>query len=380
MKSNKESFPKTSFSTIPFPLHQTVAALLKQDLKQGSDLIKSIALSKMLNIPLNSLPESNFLEKEVFLENVLFKNAFSSSLKTEERSSENKAINPKHFDSIEIDFSQLWPLLLTYPFYNLGFDSIDCDCCKPSGIFDRNTLPNSMVECNVLSEGLYFKSLLSDFAEQFHETDSLKENRNNLMKEFFLNYIPVGPFNRNQKTELLLCDAMMLCDEEKTELLDIRKLHWFCLTKESFLSKELRKLNSQIVSLSTKISEREKYEIKKHNLMAESFLVADLDFLFKKALHHILKQFYRSLPEHLTNPSSRFFSKKLSTSIKSVQASTLRRFSELLKEHNGRMLCFDKGNAFVKTNFPMALLKEFSEREKVPLLASTTKNSRNKAN
>ena len=380
IKSNKESFPKTTFSQLPFSLHQTVSALLEQDPNQALNLIKSIALSKTLNLPPNSLPETSFLEKEIFLENMLFKNSFPNTSKEQKKQGKTKATKPTRLDSIEVDFSQLWALLLTQPFYNLGFESIDCDCCKPNGIFDRNTLPHSIVECNVLSEGLYFKSLLSDFADQFHESNELKENRNKLIKEFFLNYTPVGPFRRNQKAELLLCDAVKLCDEEKAELLDVRKMHWFCLEKESFLSKELKKLNSRIVSLSTKISKKEKKEIKKHNLLAETFLAKDLDFLFKKSLLQILKEFYCSIPEHLTDSNSRFFSKQLSDSIKSIQASTLRKFSELLKQHNGRMLCFNKGNAFIKTASPMTVLNEFSEREKLPLLASTAKDRRNNPN
>jgi len=379
VKSNALRMPDLAPGLLPAPVSEFLPELLEQNRQTALDLLGGIALSNVLRLPAENLPRNSFLETEAFLENIAFKNGIAitpcSSL------GYSKATNTKPIagNGIEMDFSQLWPVLLTMPFYNLGFVSVDCECCRPTGIFDRNVLPNSRVSCSFTSEGFYFQSMVGAFAENFHATVPLKENRVRIMNEFYLNYVPIGPFKRGQRAELLLCDALKLCDSGKAELVDAKKMHWFCLSNESAVSKELRRINRRIVSLSRQLSLDERNALQKHRLLAHSRLSNNLDFLLKKAFKNTLDGFYRLIPLHLASPGSRFFSPLLAESIDSVIFSTIQRFKDLLEERNARVISSNSQSALIRAENPMSLAKEFSEREKLPLLMSASMKNPQKA-
>jgi hypothetical protein len=370
VKSNNEAFPETRIDSLPEPLPATIQQLLTQNRQNALDFMRGIALSKVLKLPAESLPQNSLLEMETLFENLFFKNGLAAPAESQGSLAKSPGKRLHCPDAIEMDFSELWPLLLTVPFYNLGFDSIDCNCCTPKSAFESNILPHSTARARFLSEGFYFESMVPGYARRFHATNPLGENRMRVMREFYLNYIPVGPFHRGQEAELLLCDALDLCGKGNAGLLDTAQLHWFCLKNESFLSAELRRLNSRIVSLSSQLAAEERAAFRQHNLRAERVLSGNLDFLFKKALHKTMKQMYCAVPMHLLDSKSRFFLKPLAESIEAVQALTLRRFGEVLKEHNGAILAVENAKALIRTEKPLSLAKEFSEREKIPLLIS----------
>jgi hypothetical protein len=373
VRSNRIHFPDANVSELTDSTQETALQLLGQDRQAGLGFIKALALSKVLRLPFDGLPESEFLELETIMENMLFESGFALAAEGARVFHKRESKKPNCQNAVEMDFSGLWALLLTHSFYNLGFDSLNCECCKPKSLFERNVLPNSRVIARFLREGFYFESALPAYAGEFHRQNPLAHNRLRLQREFCLNYLPVGPFKRNQTAELLLCDAVKLCSAGSVELVDTAALHWFCLRRESFLSLRLRRLYSSAVSLSKQLAAEEKAAFQKHGLVGNDVLANNLNFLFKDALRQILKRLYCSIPAHLTNPASTLFSRPLSDSIEALQGLTMHRFSELLRERNGRVLAVGSRSALVRTNEPMSLLKEFSKREKLPLLVSQVK-------
>ena len=373
IKESKSSFPRIKIGSLDDSLQGTLCQMMEQDSRLGENFVKGIALSKILKLPAESVPEKRFEQLELFLENLLFKNSFASFGETSRQERGQIPELPKNSDSVEMDFSELWPVLLTRPFYNLGFDSIDCDCCKPNGLSKENVLPNSLAMVRFLSEGLYFKPAVPEFGMSFHSNNLLKENRARLKQEFCLPYLPVGPFSRGQESEIMLCDALTLSSEGKAELLEKTELHWFCLKKEGFVSKELVRMNRKMVLLSRQLEEFEKNAFQLHGLMAESILSTNPDFLLKRSVFGELRAIYCSVAKHLTNPKSRVFSLSLSNAVSAVQAETMSRFGKLLKEYNGRVLRTSHERALVRTEIPMSVAKEFSEREKLPILISRVK-------
>ncbi len=353
-------------------LNEVAKELLEHDNESANEFINSIAVSKLLCIHPENSPTEQFVALETFLENLFFSHGFDapSSQDVPQRPCRKSPVPP---NSIEMDFSMLWPTLFTKPFYNLGFESIDCSCCSPNSLFDRNVLPHSTVNARVLSEGFYFESLIPGFEQQFHEQALHKESRERLKKEFYLNYFPVGPFARNQEVELLLCDALNQASGGKAELVSTTQLHWFCLRRESFLSKALCALNEQIAFLSAKISSVEKDALQEHGLASQEALLKDSSFVFRKALCRAMLSIYRALPGHLTNQHSKFFSKQVADSIVAVQASALNRFSKLVMERNGRIMCKNHETAFIRAKNPMSIAEEFSRRERVPAVVSRVK-------
>ncbi|MDP6670741.1 MAG: hypothetical protein QGI60_02905, partial [archaeon] len=315
---------------------------------------------------------------ELFLENLLFKNSFASFGESTDSKREYSSELPKNNNSVEMDFSKLWPVLLTKPFYNLGFDSLNCDCCKPDSISKENVLPNSLVRTRFLSEGLYFKPAVPKFGTFFHSNNLLKENRERRKQEFCLPYLPVGPFSRGQESEIMLCDALNLSSEGKAELLGKTELHWFCLKKEAFVSKELVRMNRKIVFILRQLEELEKNAFQLHGLMAEGTLSTNPDFLLKKAVLEEFRAIYCSVAKHLTNSKSRVFSPALSNAVSAVQAETMNKFGKLLKERNGRVLRTSQERALVRTQTPMSVAKEFSKLEKLPVLISRVKKIHSK--
>lgn len=373
IKTNDEGFPLAKIDSLPESLGITALQLLGHDVHIAAEFIANIARSKILRIPFEAPLTSKFLDMEIMLENILFSNGFGMAKENGAKAGSEFERRPFCPDAIEMDFSELWPLLMTKPFYNLGFESINCKCCKPEGASDDNILPHSKVRARALSDGLYFRSISQDYAVAFHSSSPFKDNRLRAKSEFYLNYIPVGPFYRGQEAELLLCDAMQLNEERKFEVLDASTLRWFCQRKESFLSKWLRKMNKSIVSLSREISVLQKNALQAHGLLGEKRLEHNLDFLFKKELLEFRKEFYSSILWHLANPKSRFFSGKLAMAIGAVQALTICKFTEILEEQHGKLLHAGNASALVRTEKPMSLAKEFSQREKIPLLISAVK-------
>jgi N-acetylmuramoyl-L-alanine amidase CwlA len=72
------------------------------------------------------------------------------------------------------------------------------------------------------------------------------EKKSTRKVEFSLKNYPIGPLKRNQKIKLPIEDVKKLLDEKKVLLSKEHSLFWSCRKNESFVSKEIKKLNLEI--------------------------------------------------------------------------------------------------------------------------------------
>ena len=141
-KNNLSEFPEIRFDFAFDSLKDNAFEILAGSKKEGTDFLNKIVLSNILTLKLTSLPVSKAKVFDFFIESICFKNNFAFNKKNPKFDS--GFVEKKHFEKLkEIDFSFVWPVLFSFPFYNLGFDSVNCACCKPSELNNKNILPSS---------------------------------------------------------------------------------------------------------------------------------------------------------------------------------------------------------------------------------------------
>ncbi len=368
------ALPKTELDFAAESLEKTLSELIQLDSKAAQGFSKAIALSNILVLPLHALPPHNFLQVKVFLENLFYKNKFSTN--SQQKQMKQKSGFYRFIDLppkfTELDFSCIWPALLTMPFYNLGFDSINCSCCSPASLTDPNVLPGSLVEVRFKQNAFYFESFSDDFACEFHEGNSCKESRLKRQREFFLQSIPVGPFNAGQTSFITLLDAQRLEEEQSIEIISGKKLHWFCLKQESFLSKAIKQLNKRLVMLEREIEAMNRRANSAYGILAASYLNKDADYFFLTVLRENLDELLKRIPAYLSN-SSVFSSSDLPKAVKSVQLALIHSFMRFSQEQGSRFVHCSGRKGFVRSDAPLKLVKEFAEKAKTPAPAIVSK-------
>jgi len=227
----------------------------------GTPLTEAI-LSGFLRIPINRIPESPMDIGKIMLENTAFAahNFLNIQVQQQERYFKNQKL-------VEVDFSEA--MLSRIFTANLGSESINCDCCTPKDIREKNVLPCSLVEAEFLEDGFYFESTIPSFAYQFHLENPNKQSRNSRKKEFFLDCFPVGPFYCGQKQLVPLVDAKFL---EKTNRAvineEVSSLNWHCNQKKSALASLVESLLESVFTGRHNCLELERNEIAKKGLGA----------------------------------------------------------------------------------------------------------------
>ncbi len=212
---SKEQFclPKVKTGIDLESLPKTLDLLLAREVNLGERLAEKIALSNLLAKPLEKVPESKAVALEQFLDLLAFRHKQPLPpnpivpLDGFGITEPERAPLPQF---TEIDFSQVWPVLLTFPFYNLGPDSIDCDCCKPLSQKERNVLPSSLVVAKFSSDGIYFESSIPRFCLNFHFSEPHKAEREAFQNEWGMQLPPVGPLFSGQVLQIPLSDAQRL--------------------------------------------------------------------------------------------------------------------------------------------------------------------------
>ncbi len=214
----------------------------------GESALRKIALSNVLGIPLESVPERNWEKGELFLENSLF--LFLGKV-------------PKNAVPSASLLSGL----------SVGPDTIDCECCKPASLYERNVLPTSTVQVEFLADGFYFQSFFPAFAWAFHNSHAKKDARMRRKKEFCLPGFPVGPFFSRQRETIPLADAKKISregfariDGKSTEF------HWFCMKKESLFYNAIKRSAMERKQLEEKISKIERNAFVRNGLGAFTLL------------------------------------------------------------------------------------------------------------
>jgi len=364
-----QSFPEVQLPFFSEPLHETISQLADELLESAEQLSESIALSSLLKLGLSKIPEGSFARMETLLENAMWKTGLG-----QKRPLVPESIPPEDFGKVipadgmsEVDFGLLWPTLLTKPLYNLGPDSMQCDCCMPRGAESKNLLPNSMVLVEMLQDAFFFESRLPSFAAGFHGKSPDKESRLRRKKEFCLSRLPVGPFFRGQRAEVPLIDAISLQEEGKAKVLGLCGMRWFCLGKESAVSGLVLNLNSRIALSERKAEELHSASIKKHGILGPALVSKDPGFLLSRANSEAISELLYALPKHLCNRKSAFFSQALCSAVEAVEASLLGSFESFASERKSRVSLLGE-RALLRAERPNSLVREFSERQRIPQL------------
>ncbi len=321
-------------------------------------LITTCVVSNLTKTPINHIFKNINEITEIFLENIFFKNAGYVLWEDNKKIYSSVSFGPLgYFEKVsQIDFSPVWVELLTNNFFNLGQETINCNCCKPIKLDDSNLLPSTLIEVIINEDNLFFESSSNLFRVNFHKNNPLKEIRISKKKEFWLKSIPVGPFFKNQKVKLPLLDVKILLDEEKVSLGKIHEINWYCTKKESFLSKEVKKNQKIINELKTKLSS------KKNN----SLFYADFEEEFIKINLDLLTKILHEIPFQLANLNSSFFNPNLAESITSIQEATIFKFNEFSEKNGYRVLYSNKKEVFIRGYSSLSLAKSFSKVLKLP--------------
>lgn len=331
LKKNSFEIPNIKIDFFSETLPKTIEELSKIDSQEANAILSLIAFSKALFLPLEKIPSAGFQTQEIFLENSFFKNNFAPVQLAKSNLKESHETQFASFfrGTAELDIAPFVPVLLTNALYNIGFDSLDCECCEPKTIQEPNVLMHSCVEVEFLKDAFYFESTNPNFSHCFHEMHSLKENRLRRKKEFFLNNFPVGPFHRNQKEEIQLQDALLLEQNKEAKILGFKEKHWFCRKKESFLSKIIKSLAQEIIEAENFLEKIQKKCFSSNGILGCIAIEQNLSWQFAVEHKKNTEFFLNNLPAQLSNRESKFFDSNIAKAITATQSSALFAFKEL---------------------------------------------------
>ncbi|MFH0905744.1 MAG: hypothetical protein V1824_00220 [archaeon] len=280
--------------------------LLKIKCSQGLDYYQII----------NILFENYFFKKELSIDSIENKIYYQNNLQA------------KHGE-IEIDFSNVWPYLLEKRFYNLGYETLDCNCCKPKTIFENNVLFNSIVEVTFLKNGFYFISKDYSFAKKFYYEKPNLEERERYKKENKLKDFPIGPFFNGHKELIPLLDALELSENKDiiiNQEISQNQLHYTCKIKESFISEIVREYLCKIKDIEStiNISSYLNYSTSNFNNLSIENNCAYLEYLTE---HSILINIIEQIPKFLQHSETKFYNQNLDLAIRSIKAETLNKIN-----------------------------------------------------
>ncbi len=371
-KKHSYSIPQVCFDWIGGKLETEIPCLLKKERVIAEKILESITLSNALCLPLQELPQQKALLAETLLQNACFRNDFAPNKELGNCFSSNRFgyYNGNQTGFAELDFSKTWPALFGFHFFNLSFETIDCDCCVPETAFEQNVLPSSTVEVRFAKNGFFFESKTETFSQRFHESSAGKQSRLLRQKEFFLKSIPLGPFDKGDCATVPIEDALQLARDESAEITNAEtELHWFCRKHEGLLSKELNLLNKQTVMLSRLLEEKRKTAIIKFGVFSENELFFDAEAVFLQKSIEALSSLLESIPAHLLSPNSQFFDKRLSIAFLAIQSIILKNFRQFSNSKGAKAVPVGSNKCLLSGNQALSISKEFCQKEKLPLPA-----------
>ncbi|VVB74322.1 Uncharacterised protein [uncultured archaeon] len=335
-------------------------------------LVEQSAWSSVLRVPLEKVPKEIGERVELFLENAFFRHGEALAFEKNDKVFSSMDYDPLSRDSTsKLDFSYVWAELFSNNFFNIGPETKNCACCTPITLESKNLLPSSLIKVRFAEDNLFFESSSGSFAFDYHNTNPAKEQRASKRKEFFLNSFPLGPFFKDSVEFVPLMDARRLVSENKAVLVSSKtevsvennsqaqdnshELNWFCLKNESFFSKEVRALNSEM------------FEVRKLVDSFESSLFhSTFEYYYFKFYFSALSNVLCALPKQLTSTNSKFFSTQLAKSIVSIQEATIAKFREFSEKEGYRVLHAGKNFASVKGFSSLKLAKDFAKESNLP--------------
>jgi len=304
-------------------------------------------------------PEINIKNDEIL--NILFENNFYKNklvLKNKQKISYIKTQNIIK-NTIALDFSKIWPYILQNEFYNIGYETLNCNDCKPKNLSDTNILSSSLVKVRFLRDGLYFLSKDKEWGNEYHKNNSFKENRINYMKQNKIKQLPTGPFFKNETEYIELIDAIDLMNNKNIEILeDTTKLNWTCKNKESFISKIIHDLKNKIQSIETSINLSNSINYNQKNYFN---LEKNPVFTQYTTEFNVLNNILEEIPRFMQHTNTKFYDPIVAKSVRLIKKETINKINNqnLIIEQNEKIVIKDKriikkiNNYFPELNIPI---------------------------
>ena len=358
--------PNSNLGFLVHPLPLTISQLNGSNKASLESLLKRVILSNVLSLGINEISfDSGFIQKS-FLESIFFRQKFIPSFPYKPDLGRKKSIKGSYSNITEVNFSSFFADALTKNFYNLWFDTYCCDCCKPNSISSKNLLPNSTVQVRFVQDGIFLQSFSNSFAESFHENHGNKFSRQNYMDEFYLNSVPLGPFNSEQTVELPLHDVIPNLDKNHFSIIELAEPKWFCTKRESFLSRHIRQMKISMMKLSKRLEFYQSKSLKK-GLASYNNLLNTPIYLFLEAYLSELDSLLGLVVNELTSNSSGLLSKEILESYSAIQSYALGNFKEFSAMKGSKAILATPSAALLNSDSALALVKEFSIRFSYPL-------------
>ena len=323
------------------------------------DLIKSLSKRLLLSNILKIKPEINIKNDEIL--NILFENNFYENklvLKNKQKIPYTKTQSIIK-NTIELDFSKIWPYILQNEFYNIGYETLNCNDCKPKNLSDTNILSSSLVKVRFLRDGLYFLSKDKEWGNEYHKNNRFKENRINYMKQNKIKQLPTGPFFKNKTEFIELIDAIDLMNNKNIEILeDTTKLNWTCKNKESFISKIIHDLKNKIQSIETSINLSNSINYNQKNYFN---LEKNPVFTQYTTEFNVLNNILEEIPRFMQHTNTKFYDPIVAKSVRLIKKETINKINNqnLIIEQNEKIVIKDKriikkiNNYFPELNIPI---------------------------
>jgi len=355
-KVNSEDFIHSAISNYTKRIDE------EERIKLVVPLTRKLLLSNLLKVK----PESNIKNDQIL--NTLFENEFFYAELTLRNANNFYYQTKKQYikEHINLDFSNVLPYLLTNRFGNIGYDTLNCPCCKPKDIFDENVLPSSLVKVEFNKSGFYFVSCDESWALEYHNSKEKKENRECYKKQNGLLSYPIGPFTKGETEYILLTDAVRMSNTNECKILDCKDwLSWTCKRQESFVSRLINELirKQQGIEGSINISSTLGYgsgDFKSSRALEENPLY--IQYLTEYSL---LNSLIEEIPRFLQHKNTKFYSLEIDNAIRSITYDTISKINKgnevLLLNKNSMQLRNKKllvkiNQAFPRMNLPIPRL------------------------
>lgn len=362
--------PDADFGFLPETLPEALSDIASRDPPSAKKLIEKIILSGILCIPASRIPDSAEEQAEIFLENAFFRNSFAPEMAAERayaREQRNHAHSAGSRKFAQLDFSGVCLALLTFPFFNLGPDTLNCRCCRPDSVHSANLSPHSLVNVRFIVDGVFFESKFARWAANFHISSPGMDKRLRWKQEWCLESIPAGPFYSGETARIPLADFAPLLERGYLSVLDSgHEFSWFCRRKESLLSREIAALNSMQPLIEKSAEEKEMEYLRRHGILSTAELSKNPDYLFLDGFRSVLPRLSNSIPAQLLSPKSKFYSTPLADAVSCIQAETIGRFRAFSAEMGMVSLQMEKSKVLVEGNSPLLVTKQFCSRFSLP--------------
>ncbi len=342
--------------------------LKKADEAAAGEFLEKFCLSNILKTNVLELPQAKLELSELFLENLFFGHKFPLLFSGEKKCGSIDFVE-KNFGKTgfaKLNFLSVFNSIASFPFFNIGFDSVNCQCCRDS-IAAKKVSPSSLVETDFLFDGVYFESKFSSFAKQFHEEHGSKQQRIDFQKEWCLKTVPVGPFFSGEKAVLPLIDYSFLAKKKfVSDFFVFKGKTWFCEKNESFISKELKAMQKSLSSAAKLVSTKSSQRIASSGILFTEQLSGDFSFSYYSSFFSKLREIYLGVFLRFADHGSRFFDQKISDSIECIQKSLLSDFLDFAEQNGSESIKIGGFEALVKSKNPFFLAKKFSKEFNLP--------------